>query len=80
MADQRTRLQRRTTHLVIVSREHAAMFDRLRSRFSYSPGLHVIFDRRKTRRAPQMPDRRQRADSTETRLGTEGFLVVPVRR
>ena len=56
------------------------MFDRLRSRFSYSPGLQVIFDRRKALRQPQMPERRQRGDSTETRLGTEGFLIVPIRR
>jgi hypothetical protein len=74
------RLQQRTTHLVIVSRGHAAMFDRLRSRFTESPGVQVIFDRRSTLRDPQIPERRERADSTEKRLGTEGFLVVLIQR
>jgi hypothetical protein len=72
-----TPLQQRTTHLVIVSRENGAMFDRLRSRFAiYSPGVEVIFDRRKTPRGPQTPERRARGESTETRLWTDGFVVV----
>ena len=74
------RLHRRTSHLVIVSREHAAIFDRLWARFSDLPGLQVIFDRRKALPEPQVPERRERGDSTETRLGTEGFVVVPIRR
>jgi hypothetical protein len=73
------RLQQRT-HLVIVSREHPAMFDRLCARFASSPGLHVIFDRRKRPRDPETRERRERGDSTQTRLGTEGFVVVPIRR
>jgi hypothetical protein len=73
------RLLQRTSHLVIVSRGHAAMFDRLWARFADSPGLQVIFDRRKTLRDRQMPERR-RPDSTQPRLGTEGFFVVPIRR
>jgi hypothetical protein len=78
-AEPAARLQQRT-HLVIVSREHPAIFDRLCERFAHAPGLRVIFDRRKTRHAPQqMPERRER-DSTERRLATEGFVVVPIRR
>jgi hypothetical protein len=73
------RLQQGTSHLVIVSRDHAEMFERLWARFADSPGLQVIFDRRKTLRDPETRERRERADST-ARLGTEGFVVVPVRR
>ena len=65
---------------MIVSREHPAIFDRLCERFADSPGLRVIFDRRKTRHAPQqIPERRDR-DSTERRLVTNGFIVVAIRR
>ena len=74
-------LQQRTSHLVIVSRENGAMFDRLRSRFTtYSPGVKVIFDRRKMPREPQTPERREPGVSTQTRLWTDGFLVVPMQR
>ena len=71
-------LQQRTSHLVIVSREHPAIFDRLCERFEDSPGLRVIFDRRKTPHEPEMPERRE-GDLTETRLATEGFVVVTIR-
>ena len=75
-----TSLQPRTTHLVIVSRENAPMFDRLRSRFTtYSPGVKVIFDRRRMPRQPQIPERRERGESAQTRLWTDGFLVVVPR-
>jgi hypothetical protein len=79
-AEPAARLQRRTSHLVIVSREHPAVFDRLCERFADAPGLRVIFDRRKTRHAPQQMLERRERDSTERRLATQGFIVVPIRR
>jgi len=73
-------LQQRTSHLVIVSREHPEIFDRLCERFVDSPGLQVIFDRRKTPHEPETPERRERGESVETRLGADGFVVVTIRR
>jgi hypothetical protein len=70
----------RRTHLVIVSRDHAEMFDRLCARFADSRGVQVIFDRRKMPRDAETQERRGRGDSTQKRLGTEGFLVLPVQQ
>ena len=65
------------SHLVIVSRDHPEVFERLRARFADTVGIMLIFDRRKAPESVRSEHRVARA-ARDLRLLTDGFMVVPM--